>query len=738
MAYPARETAGVSDWPSESREPPVRKSCRWNRSRLRLLRPPQIHKCQLLDSRRPKSLRRRMPASTTQQSTSATLLIVDDDATARDGLRRVFESAGHRAITVADAPSALRLLRKQPCDLVMLDVELPEVDGLALCRLLRAQPAMKQLPVVVFSATDSEGRKVEAFSAGADDYIVKPSTPGELISRVNSHLNIAQRESELIGSNRELRFLADLGRGLLRTLEPDQVARRVAGVTYEGTNGALCACAVKSNGEGFAVCVFDREGNADSSSLIDTDRMEKWLASSRCTAPAWLTNNREFLLRDDQHETEYLVPIRFGGNNFGALVVAFNVAGDCTETECRLVDAAAQQAAFAAHISSLYLGARESAATLAEEVDRRTAESEMQQRFTEAIIDTLPLSLYAIDRDYRIVAWNRNRELGELGLPRGEVLGRNIFEVLTRQSRELLEREFSKVFATGEIHWVEQEAVTQGGETNHWLISKIPMRADEGDEVTHVITVGENITTRVKSDRAVARAEKLAAVGRLAAGVVHEINNPLATIAACAESLEKRIKEGAFSESPAAEDLREYLGLIRDEAFRCKTITNGLLDFSRLRAGERVPVDMTEVIKATARLVTHQLRGEHIQIEVESLGNLPTVSGNIGQLQQAVVALATNAIDAMPDGGTLTLRARASGSRILIEVCDTGVGIAAENMTKIFDPFFTTKDVGRGTGLGLAVCYGILSEHGGRLDVRSSVGVGTTFTITLPVASDWN
>jgi len=418
--------------------------------------------------------------------------------------------------------------------------------------------------------------------------------------------------------------------------------------------------------------------------------------------------------------------------------VAFNVAGDCTETECRLVDAAAQQAAFAAHISSLYLGARESAATLAEEVDRRTAESEMQQRFTEAIIDTLPLSLYAIDRDYRIVAWNRNRELGELGLPRGEVLGRNIFEVLTKQSRELLEREFSKVFATGEIHWVEQEAVTQGGETNHWLISKIPMRADEGDEVTHVITVGENITTRVKSDRAVARAEKLAAVGRLAAGVVHEINNPLATIAACAESLEKRIKEGAFSESPAAEDLREYLGLIRDEAFRCKTITNGLLDFSRLRAGERVPVDMTEVIKATARLVTHQLRGEHIQIEVESLGNLPTVSGNIGQLQQAVVALATNAIDAMPDGGTLTLRARASGSRILIEVCDTGVGIAAENMTKIFDPFFTTKDVGRGTGLGLAVCYGILSEHGGRLDVRSSVGVGTTFTITLPVASDWN
>jgi two-component system NtrC family sensor kinase len=677
-----------------------------------------------------------MSVSPTPQTTRATLLIVDDDRSAREGLRSLFENAGHTTIGVADAPSALRLLHKQMCDLVVLDVELPEVDGLALCRLLRAQPAMTNLPVVVFSADDSEGRKVEAFTAGADDYIVKPSTPGELVSRVNSHLNFAQRESELMGSNRELSFLADLGRGLLRAIVPEQVARRVAGAIYEGTNAAQSVCAVKNNGHGLAVCVFDREGSAGSSALIKMDRLERWLASSRANAPAWLTNNREFLFRDAQHETEYLVPIRFGEEVFGAMVVAFAAAEDCTEDERRLINAAAQQAALAAHISTLYLGARESAATLAREVDRRTAESEMQQRFTEAIIDTLPLSLYAIDRDYKIVAWNRNRELGELGLPRGEALGRNIFEVLTKQNREMLEREFARVFATGVIHRVEQESITESGETNHWLISKIPMRADEDDQVSHVITVGENITARVKAHRAVARAEKLAAVGRLAAGVVHEINNPLATIAACAESLEKRMQEGAFGDSPDAEDLREYLGLIRDEAFRCKTITNGLLDFSRLRAGQRVPVDMREVIKATARLVTHQQRGDNIQIVIEAAADLPNVAGDLGQLQQAVIALATNAIDAMPEGGTLTLRAIHSNSRVLVQVKDVGIGIAPENMTKIFDPFFTTKDVGRGTGLGLAVCYGILSDHGGRLDVRSTLGIGTTFTITLPIADE--
>ncbi|MFN2579246.1 MAG: response regulator [Pyrinomonadaceae bacterium] len=677
-----------------------------------------------------------MALSPLERNAVATLLIVDDDRSARDGLRSIFETAGHKTITVRDAPEALRLLREQSCDLVMLDVELPDVDGLALCRLVRAQPTLKQLPLVVFSADDSEGRKVEAFSAGADDYIVKPSTPGELLSRVNSHLGIAQRESELRGSNRELTFLADLGRGLLRTLHPEQVARQVAGTLFEGTNAAQTSCAIRNSGRGLTVCVFDREGSAGSSALINQKRLEKWLASPRSHSSLRLTNRKEFMFRNAEHQIEYLVPIGFGEKNSGALVVAFAEAADCSESEYRLIDAAAQQAALAAQISRMYLKARESAATLAKEVDRRTAEAEMHQRFTEAIIDTLPLSLYAIDRGYRIVAWNRNRELGELGLPRGLVLGKNIFEVLTKQNRELLEREFSKVFATGEIHRVEQETVTHDGETNHWLISKIPMRAGETEEVSHVITVGENITGRVKAQRAVARAEKLAAVGRLAAGVVHEINNPLATIAACAESLEKRIKEGAFGNSPDADDLREYLGLIRDEAFRCKSITNGLLDFSRLRAGQRMPVDMNEVIKGTARLVTHQQRGDNIRIEIEAADDLPPVLGDIGQLQQAVIALATNAIDAMPEGGTLSLRATHSGSRVLVEVRDTGFGISPENMTKIFDPFFTTKDVGRGTGLGLAVCYGILSDHGGRLDVRSNVAVGTTFTITLPVAID--
>lgn len=674
-----------------------------------------------------------MSAPAPETPNNATLLIVDDDAIVRANLCRVFEDAGYRALTVADAPSALRILHKEQCDLVVLDLEMPGVDGFALCRLLRAQNATSKLPLIAFSASDDENRKVEAFAAGADDYITKPSSSGELLSRVSSHLRAAQREWALLGSNRELRFLADLGRGLLRALEPEQLVRRVAGATYDGTGAVLCAAYVNLSEDTKVGCVFDREGSAESDALLNLERLNEWLAKATTMTPLLLSDSSEFFLLDAEHKVEYAAPLRFGGRTKGALVVAFDNPADCGETECRLVEAAAQQAALAAHISSLYLEARDASASLAKVVEERTAEAEAQRRFTDAILDSLPLSLYAIDRNYQIAAWNRNRELGELGMPRDAVMGRNIYEVLTRQKREVLEREFSHVFETGGIQRIEQETLTNENETRHWLVSKIPMWADGGSDVTHVIAVGEDITARVEANRAVARAEKLAAVGRLASGVVHEINNPLATISACAEALESRLKEGAFAGSAALEDLREYLGLIRSEAFRCKSITTGLLDFSRTRALRHRPVNIAEVIASAARLVAHQQRGDRIKIQLKTDDALALVSGDAGQLQQAVIALATNAIDAMPEGGTLTISAgNHDHDEVRIEVTDTGVGISVENLPKIFEPFFTTKEVGHGTGLGLAVCYGILTEHGGGLDVQSTVGAGTTFTITLP------
>jgi len=663
---------------------------------------------------------------------SATLLIVDDDQTTRERLREIFENADYRVVTATEASSALRVLKGVRCDLIALDLEMPGVDGLALCKLLRAQPMIGKLPIIALSESDDETRKVQAFTAGADDYITKPSTPGELLSRVSLHVRTSQREWALIGSNRELRFLSDLGRGLLRALEPEQLVRRVAGATYDAMDASLCAAYVNVGRDKHVVCVFDREGSADDPSLLKDGRLHDWLRSSGSASSLMLAEKNELLLQDDLHAVEYVAPFRFAGRAKGALIVAFDRREDCNEIERRLIDAAAQQTSLAAHICSLYQAARDTSFSLAKEVERRTAESEAQKRFIEAIIDSLPLSLYAVDRDYRVVAWNRNRELGELGIPRGSAIGQNVFKVLTRQPRDVLQDEFCRVFESGEIERIEQETTTAKGEVRYWLISKIPMWADTSGDVTHVITVGEEVTDRVEANRAVARAEKLAAVGRLAAGVVHEINNPLATISACAESLESRLNEGAFDNSPEVEDLREYLGLIRSEAFRCKSITNGLLDFSRTRASDHSTVNLGDVITSAIRLLSHQKRSSAVEFKVEIPANLLPVSGDPGQLQQAIIALATNALDAMVINGLLTIVAKNSGNRVVVEVIDNGVGIEPDHLTKIFEPFFTTKEIGKGTGLGLAVCYGILTEHGGTLDVQSTQGVGTTFTITLP------
>jgi two-component system, NtrC family, sensor kinase len=662
----------------------------------------------------------------------ATLLIVDDDSAARERLRGIFETAQYRVVTASEAASALRVLKGVRCDLVALDLEMPGVDGLALCKLLRAQPTTSKLPIIALSESDDEARKVQAFTAGADDYITKPSTPGELLSRVSLHVRTSQREWALIGSNRELRFLSDVGRGLLRALEPEQLVRRVAGATYEAIDASLCAAYVAVGRDQNALCVFDREGAADDPTLLDLASLQSWLRSGDSGNSLLITETANFLLRDNIHAVEFVSPFRFAGRAKGALIVAFDRREECGETERRLIEAAAQQTSLAAHICSLYQSAREQSVSLAREVEKRTAESEAQKRLIEAIVDSLPISLYAIDREYRVVAWNRNRELGELGIPRGSALGQNVFDVLTRQPRDVLEEEFERVFESGEIERIDQETPTDKGDIRHWVISKIPMWADTTGSVSHVITVGEEVTDRVQANRAVARAEKLAAVGRLAAGVVHEINNPLATISACAESLEARVNEGVFDGSAALEDLRDYLGLIRSEAFRCKSITMGLLDFSRTRTSDHVTIDLADVIRSAARLLSHQKRTSAVEFDLEIAEDLAYVSGDPGQLQQAIIALAANALDAMSDsGGLLTITARNEAEKVVLEISDTGIGIPQENLTKIFEPFFTTKEIGRGTGLGLAVCYGILTEHGGTLNVQSTVGTGTTFTITL-------
>ena len=528
---------------------------------------------------------------------------------------------------------------------------------------------------------------------------------------------------DAVDASAELRFISDLGRSLLFTVHPKRVASRVTSALRAAMEAETCALVAELENIGVVSCAFDSRGELDSN-YLDRQRFEQWLELLPPQVGHSQEQSGEFLLSDTSHRLEYVSPIHINGQIRGALIVAFARKQDLTDSKTKVIEAATQMAAMSINLSAHYEAAINSSITRAREEHRR---------FTEAVLDALPVSLYVVDRDYRIVTWNRHREIGTQGIPRDAALGRNVFDVLARYPQGRVREEFERAFRTGRIERIEQQTASEDGSTKHWMVSKIPMRDAETGEVSHVITVGEDITVRVEAIHAVARADKLAAVGRLAAGVVHEINNPLATISACAEALEQRVDEGSFDGSDVLDDLNEYLGLIKSEAFRCKSITTGLLDFSRLRTGDRHPLDIAEILRSSANLVSHQKRGNQIDIEFDISDDIPLIHADGGQLQQAVIALATNAIDAMPDGGTLTFRAFVQPRRVAIEIEDTGVGIPTEDMSKVFEPFFTTKEVGKGTGLGLAVCYGIITDHDGRLSVRSNVGKGTTFTIYLPI-----
>ena len=230
----------------------------------------------------------------------------------------------------------------------------------------------------------------------------------------------------------------------------------------------------------------------------------------------------------------------------------------------------------------------------------------------------------------------------------------------------------------------------------------------------------------------VARADRLASVGQLVAGVAHELNNPLTGVLSFAHMLRRDVPD----DSTAAEDIGEII----EAATRCRQIVRSLLDFSRQSEPRKQPCDLRRVLKDAISLVRNQALVKSIRT-VEEIDSQPLpVFADPNQIGQVAVNLACNALDAMTDGGTLTIRTRRDeqegAARIEFEVEDTGCGIPEDALDRVFDPFFTTKPAGKGTGLGLAVAYGIVEQHGGCMRVKSHVGHGTKVTVRLPVASE--
>jgi PAS domain S-box-containing protein len=352
------------------------------------------------------------------------------------------------------------------------------------------------------------------------------------------------------------------------------------------------------------------------------------------------------------------------------------------------------------------------------------------------------------------------------GMTVEELIGRCFLDFIPKESQEGVMKEYLSL-AREQPSKVYVHEVDSAGETRwqEWRDSAV---FDEQGKIVKYRSVGIDITEQRQAEQelrkindelritreGLVQAEKLATVGQLAAGIAHEINNPLASILLNVQQLSHMIKGQARS---VANDkilldvnvCTKALERAERAADRCRKIVTGMLSFAHPARPELRPVDINKLIEQAVEILDARVEAKNVKITKELAGNLPKINADREQLSQVISNLLINACDSMPSGGRLDLKTRlighdaetsggAAGEDIVeIEFSDTGCGIAQEDLGKIFDPFFTTKETGAGTGLGLSISYGIIKGHGGGIDVRSGKGKGTTFIVNLPVRG-WN
>jgi two-component system NtrC family sensor kinase len=425
------------------------------------------------------------------------------------------------------------------------------------------------------------------------------------------------------------------------------------------------------------------------------------------------------LRRETGFRSMLAVPLREGDRAVGALVVFRLDVHVFTPAEEELLLALADQAAIALEHARLY-------ERLEELVDERTRELDAQRRFVEVVLETLPLGVFVLDAGFSVRRVNRE---GGRVLPGDPRVGQP-FARLVGERADAVASFLAGVRETKRVKRTEEELPITG-ETRTIRLTAAPLEGG-GDGGTHVIVLAEDVTLAKRLERQMLLTERLTTAGRLAAGVAHELNNPLATIAGCAESLVGRLAEAKPGDADVEADFRRYLGIIEEEAFRCKEITGSLLHFVREPDSRRTPTDMNALVTKTIELLSHQSRFADSTFVTELGPDLPHLTVNEGQLRQVLLGLASNALEAMDGRGRLTLRTRLVRDELEVELEDEGPGIPDEVLPRIFDPFFTTKPPGQGTGLGLAIAQGIVADHGGRIEVTSRHGKGSVFRVVLP------
>ncbi len=342
-----------------------------------------------------------------------------------------------------------------------------------------------------------------------------------------------------------------------------------------------------------------------------------------------------------------------------------------------------------------------------------------------ALFDSIPVSMYIVDKKYNLIAVNMDRAR-RINIPPNELVGRRCYEALYSYEDicpdcKVIESLFGgKTTTRTKREWQKDDQVQE------WEISTYPIY-DDANQVTQAILFEQDVTEKRRLEASLAQSEKLAAVGQLAAGLAHEINNPLTAIIANTQLLQRELKDDT--------DKLELVDLIARAGQRAAQVVRNLLDLARKEEYLFEPTDVNQTLNRAISLMQHELVSRSITLIYEPAEDLPQIMASQDRLQGVWVNLLANAIDSFDESEEREIRitTSTSSSEVRVTVSDTGKGIPPEKLNRIFEPFYTTKAPGRGTGLGLSLVHRIIKQHGGSIHVDSQVGVGTIFTVSLPI-----
>jgi PAS domain S-box-containing protein len=413
----------------------------------------------------------------------------------------------------------------------------------------------------------------------------------------------------------------------------------------------------------------------------------------------------------EQLDLNYFIPCQIRDHAIAVLGLGKTVDGDfLSSDDVELLHTIAGYLAIALDNAQLY-----------NSLEQKAAQIERLKDFSENIVESMNVGVLAVDFSGAVESWNTQLE-GLIGVPRQEAVGRKLEEVLPAD--------------------LMAEIATRSNDERVSSLYKFPMRSRDGRNLVVNVSIAplvgksgnrigrlilfDDVTQRLRLEEQVFQNEKLTSLGLLAAGVAHEVNTPLAVISNYIQMLAKQL--------PVGDPRQQLIEKVVKQTFRASEIVNNLLNFSRTGAAEFTEVNLNAVVEEVLTLVAHPFRTAQVQVTRNLQQELPAVLGSNNKLQQVFLNLFLNARDAMPTGGIVEIRTAAHNGSVEVEIIDSGAGIPRENLNRIFDPFFTTKSSGRGTGLGLSVSYGIVKEHAGKVDVRSTPGKGTSFRLEFPVA----